>query len=99
MNKASQAVSHRNRCEASPEYAKQIEFPELAAAEMSLHHGAEHPQHQHVKQQMKELLMHEAVGQQLVDASVEDIARNKAEGRHDRRRGRSLTCRLQDKQQ
>src|SRR5262249_49729821 len=66
-------VSQDHGAQPSPDNAEQVELPELPAAPGNLQHGAEHPQHEHVEEHVKEATVKKTVGQQLVNVAMDDI--------------------------
>src|SRR5262245_11343716 len=90
MNEASEGICQDDGCESGSKDAEEVELPELAAAKVPFDHGAEHPQIQHVEEEVTEAVVEKTVGQQLVDASMNDSTRQETESPSDRIRRTAL---------
>src|SRR6478735_11116165 len=73
MNDVSEGVSKSNRTQTRPNYTKKEKLQKAPASPGNFKHGAKHPQHEHVEEQVKETRMKESVGQKLINMSMNNV--------------------------
>ena len=75
MNDGSECVSQSNGAEACTNHAEKEELKETTAAPGNFKHGAKHPQHEHVEEQVKKASVKEPVRQELINMAMDDVMR------------------------
>jgi hypothetical protein len=73
MEDWAQRVSQSHSAQARTNHAEKEELQKATAAPGDLKHGAEHPQHEHVEEQVKKTGVKESVCQELIDVAMDNV--------------------------
>ena len=73
MEDGAQRVSQSNSAQTRANHAEKEELQETPAAPGNFKHGAKHPQHKHVEEQMKKTSMNEPIRQELINMAMDNV--------------------------
>ena|SRR6476661_6813325 len=73
MEDWAQRVSQSDSAQARANYAEKKELQKAPAAPRDFKHGAEHPKHEHVEEQVKKTGMNESIRQELIDMAMDNV--------------------------
>lgn|SRR5579859_6463379 len=73
MEDWAQRVSQSDSAETRTNHAEKEKLQKTPATPGDLKHGAEHPQHEHVEEQVKKSGVNESIRQELIDAAMDNV--------------------------
>jgi len=79
MEDWAEGVSQNNSTKARANHAEKEELKKASAAPGNLKHGAKHPQHEHVEEQMKKTGVKKPVRQELIYMAMDNVMRPQRE--------------------